>query len=161
MVFSHVLLLHAVLSIWHNPRFSHYSFLNAYIRNNSKHMTWLVLFFCRKCGYSGGQSDETINTEVPYHNRYGGKGGSSACAPGARPPVWQILTVYFWKIDSITRINFIVINMQCLQYVFYSLLSLQKHRVCVQSSDLKNKIIPRRYRAPRFLNFWIRHCVAQ
>ena len=29
--------------------------------------------------------------------------------------------------NSITRINFIVINMQCLQYVFYSLLSLQKH----------------------------------
>ena len=38
----------------------------------------------------------------------------------------------FGKFDSITRINFIVINMQCLQYVFYALLSLQKHRVCVK-----------------------------
>ena len=46
-----------------------------------------------------------------------------------------------------TLINFIVINMQCLQCVFYSLLSLQKHRVCVkraskQSPDLKNYNAP-------------------
>ena len=37
----------------------------------------------------------------------------------------------FGNFDFITRINFIVINMQCLQYVFYSLFSLQKHRVSV------------------------------
>ena len=38
----------------------------------------------------------------------------------------------FENYESITRTNFIEINMQCLQYLFYSLLSLQKHRVCVK-----------------------------
>ena len=50
--------------------------------------------------------------------------------------------------------------MQCLQYVFYLLISLQKHRVCVkghQNNLQTSKIIPRRDRAPRFLNFWIRY----
>ena len=51
--------------------------------------------------------------------------------------------------------------MQCSQYVFYSLLSLQKQRVCVkghQNNLQTSKIIPRRGRAPWFLNSWIRHC---
>ena len=36
------------------------------------------------------------------------------------------------NLDNITRINFILINMQRLQCVFYSLLSLIKHSVCVK-----------------------------
>ena len=74
------------------------------------------------------------------------KGGSSAGAPGARP----LSEIFYWCIfknfDFITRI----INMQCLQYVFYSLLSLQKHRVCVKGHQNlhTSKIKPRRVRAP-------------
>ena len=48
--------------------------------------------------------------------------------------------------DCITRINFIVINMLCLQCVFYSLVSLINYRVCVKGhhNDLQtSKIIPR------------------
>ena len=56
--------------------------------------------------------------------------------------------------DSITRINSIVINMQYTQYVFYSLLSLQKHRVCVNGHQNNLNAVPGP--RPRFLNFWIR-----
>ena len=59
----------------------------------------------------------------------------------------------FENLDSITRINFIVINTLCLQCVFYSLLSLIKQRLCVkehQNHLQTSKIIPRRERAPRF-----------
>ena len=69
----------------------------------------------------------------------------------------------FEKFDSITRIKSFVINMQCFQYVLYSLFSLQKHRVCVnghQNNLQTSKIIPRRDRAPRFFNSLIRHCLA-
>ena len=52
----------------------------------------------------------------------------------------------FGKLDSITRINFIVINMQCLQYVFYSLLPIQKHRV--RMKDIKTIFRPKNYTAP-------------
>ena len=65
----------------------------------------------------------------------------------------------FGNFYSITRINFFVIAMQCLQYVFYSLLSLQKHRVCMkghQNNLQTSKSIARRDHAPQFLNFWIR-----
>ena len=41
----------------------------------------------------------------------------------------------------------ILVNIQCLQYVFYSLLLLQKHRASKQTPDLK--ILPRRDHAPR------------
>ena len=64
----------------------------------------------------------------------------------------------FENFDSITHINFIVINTQCLQYVFYSLLLLQKHRICVkghQTTDLKNYTGP--WPRPLFLNSWIRY----
>ena len=73
-----------------------------------------------------------------------------------RPPPLLFKIFYeciFWNFNFTTRINFIVINMQCLLYVFYSLLSLQKHRVCVkghQNNFQTSKIIPRRDRAPRF-----------
>ena len=69
----------------------------------------------------------------------------------------------FEKFDSITRIKSFVLNMQCFQYVLYSLFSLQKHRVCVnghQNNLQTSKIIPRRDRAPRFFNSLIRHCLA-
>ena len=60
------------------------------------------------------------------------KGGSSTGAPGVRP-LFEICKGFnFENFDCRTRINFIVIKMQCLQCVFYSLLSLQKHRVCVK-----------------------------
>ena len=60
------------------------------------------------------------------------------------PPfeIFKGCTGIFENFNFITHINFIVINIQCLQYVFYSLLSLQKHRVS----------------PPRFLNSWIGHC---
>ena len=70
----------------------------------------------------------------------------------ARAPLFEI---FYWCIfgnfNSLLSINFIVINMQCLQYVFYSLLSLQEHRVCVkghQNNLQTSKTIPRRDRAP-------------
>ena len=84
-----------------------------------------------------------------------------APARRAHAPLFEI---FYWcnfgNFDSITHKNFIVINMQCLQNVFYSLLSLQKRRVCVKGhqNNLQNSnTIPHRDRAPRFLNFWIRH----
>ena len=84
-----------------------------------------------------------------------------APAHRARAPLFENFKgCIFENFESITRINFIVINMQCLQYVFYSLISLQKHRVCVkghQNNLQTSNIIHRRDRAPRFLNFWIRH----
>ena len=70
-----------------------------------------------------------------------------APAHRARAPRLKIFEIF----DSKTRINFIVINMQCLLFVPYSLLSLKKHRVCVkghQNNFQTTKIIPRRDRAP-------------
>ena len=69
---------------------------------------------------------------------------------GRAPPVWNFLKRCIY-----------VINLQCLQYVFYSLLSLQKHRVFVKGHQnnlqtSKVNVIPRRDSAPRFWNFWIR-----
>ena len=52
---------------------------------------------------------------------------------------------FFFNFDSITCINFIVINMLFLQCVFYSLLSLIKNRVCVKGHQnilQASKIIP-------------------
>ena len=68
------------------------------------------------------------------------------------PPFLKFLLVYVWKFWlHNTQFNFIVINMQCLQYVFYSLFSLQKHRVCLkgyQNNLQTSKTIPRRDRPP-------------
>ena len=72
--------------------------------------------------------------------------GSSASTLGACPPVWTLLRFYFWKCWQHNTHNFIVINKQCLQCAFYSLLSLQKHRVCVKGHQINlqtSKIIPR------------------
>ena len=72
------------------------------------------------------------------------KGGSSA---GRTPPCLKFFHgCIFGNFDFIICINFIVINMQCLQYVFYSLISLQKDRVYVkghQNNLQTSKIIPR------------------
>ena len=77
---------------------------------------------------------------------------------GRAPPVFDFYWCIFGNFNSITRINFIVISMQCLQYVFYSLLTLQKHRVCVKG-HIKRIFRPQKlYRAgtarsPRALKF--------
>ena len=58
------------------------------------------------------------------------------------------------------RIKFIVTNKQCKQGAFYSLLSLQKHRVCVKRHQLyfqTSKIIPPGT-APLLKNSWVRQC---
>ena len=46
-------------------------------------------------------------------------------------PLFEKKGCGFETVDCITRINLIVVNMQCLQYVFHSLLSLRKDRVYV------------------------------
>ena len=92
---------------------------------------------CQIIGYCYGslKSEEKINSDVH-------KGGSSAGAPGARHPVLNFHSCIFGNFNSITRINFIVNNMQCLQYVFYSILSLQQHRVCVMGHHFKKYTAP-------------------
>ena len=53
-----------------------------------------------------------------------------APAHQARAPLFEIFKGLILKIlDCRTRIDFILINMQCLQCVFCSLFSLQKQRV--------------------------------
>ena len=68
----------------------------------------------------------------------------------ARAPLFDnFYGCIFENFDSKTRINFIVSSMQCLQNLFYSLLSLQKHRVCVkghQNNHQTSNFIPRRDR---------------
>ena len=67
-----------------------------------------------------------------------------APAHRARAPPFEIFYgCIFGNFDSMTRTNLIVINIQCLQCVFYSVLSIQKH-ICIckgaskQSPGLKN-----------------------
>ena len=87
-----------------------------------------------------------------YHFRQNLPWSSSKADPAparrARAPLFEI---FYWCIfgnfNSITRINFIVINMQCLQYVFlFSTLSTKAKGMCEeaskQSSDLKNYTAP-------------------
>ena len=50
-------------------------------------------------------------------------------AKADQAPAHRACAPLFENVDSITCINFIVINMQCLQHVFHSLRALQKHRV--------------------------------
>ena len=50
----------------------------------------------------------------------------------------NFLRVYFWKI-WLHNTHKLVIDIQCLQCVFYSLLSLQKHRVSVKGHQNKLK----------------------
>ena len=69
----------------------------------------------------------------------------------------KFFKVFFFKFDCITRINLIVINMQCLQSVFFSLLSLQKHRVSVkghQNNLQAKKIYAPASKIPRSAAGW-------
>ena len=68
----------------------------------------------------------------------GGGGGGGAKAdpgPGHRAPAplfetfWGVSFCKFWRHNTYT---FIVVSMQCLLYLFYHQLSLQKHRICVK-----------------------------
>ena len=63
----------------------------------------------------------------------------------------------FFKFNCITSINLIVTNKQCLQCVFYSLLSLQKHRVVEKGiktiSRSKNLYAPT-YKIPGSATGW-------
>ena len=53
-----------------------------------------------------------------------------APAHWARASLFEIFKGFiFENFDCRTRINFFAINMQCLQCVFYFLLSLQKHKM--------------------------------
>ena len=76
--------------------------------------------------------------------RPGNKGGSSACAPSARPLFEMFLVFNFENFDCRTRIDFIVINMQCSQWVFVSTLTTKGKGKCKGASklfpDLKNYI---------------------
>ena len=69
------------------------------------------------------------------------------------PPLFELFKGFNFKIlGSRTHITFIVIIMQCLQCVFYPLLSLWKQRAYVkghQNNLQTSKIIPGRDRAPR------------
>ena len=75
-----------------------------------------------------------------------------APAHRARVPLFEIFHVFiFENFECRTRINFIVINMQCLQCVFYSLISLQKYMICEKGHQINiqtSRIIPRRDRPP-------------
>ena len=79
-----------------------------------------------------------------------------------------------WKVDpglahqAFVSVNFECIthitgvNMQCLHYAFYSVLSLKKHRVYVkglESNPQTPRILPHHDRSPGFENSWIRHCI--
>ena len=50
----------------------------------------------------------------------------------------------FENFYSITRINFIVINMQCLQYAFYSLLSLQNIQGICEGASKQSSCRPKK-----------------
>ena len=63
---------------------------------------------------------------------------------------------FFVHFDCITLINLNGNQVQCLQYVFHSLLSLQKHRVWVKGNQ-NNRHTTRILPCPRFWNFLIHH----
>lgn len=71
----------------------------------------------------------------------------------------------FLNLDSITRTYFIVVYMQCFQYVFHSLISLQnvgytRHVHGHQNNPMTPRIQPRsdRHSPTPVCNSWIRHC---
>ena len=68
-----------------------------------------------------------------------------------RAPRFEKKGVVFLNFNSVIRINLIVVNMHCLQYVLYSLFSLREGMVYVkghQNNRQIPKILPRRDRAP-------------
>ena len=64
---------------------------------------------------------------------------------GRAPPCLKLFKCVYWfeKLNPITHINFIVINIQFLRYVFYYLLSLQKQRGCVKGHQNNLNIGPK------------------
>ena len=59
----------------------------------------------------------------------------------------------FFNFDCVTRIYFIVVDKQCLQYVFYSIFSLKQHRVCVKGQQTPDpKILRTRPPILKFLD---------
>ena len=67
----------------------------------------------------------------------------------------------FVNFDFIKCIYFHCILHAMFTYVFYSLLSLQKHKVCLkehQNNLQTPRNIPHKGCAPRFCNSWIHHC---
>ena len=66
--------------------------------------------------------DNTFSTL--YHTKDHMKGGSKICAPGADPSFEKCFGF------STSTCTLIEVSIQLLQYVSYSLLSVQKHRVC-------------------------------
>ena len=65
---------------------------------------------------------------------------------GRAPPCLKLFKCVYWfeKLNPITHINFIVINIQFLRYVFYYLPSLQKQRGCVKGHQNNLNIGPKR-----------------
>ena len=53
---------------------------------------------------------------------WGIKGGSRTGAPGARPPFEKKMGLVFVNVHWIYANTLILVNMQCLQYVYFSLL---------------------------------------
>ena len=80
------------------------------------------------------------------------KGGSRTGAQGARPRFKNIVGFVFVNFDCITRkYTLIVVNMQCVQYIFYSLLYESIGGVNgQQNSPQTPKFLPRWDRAPGF-----------
>ena len=62
-------------------------------------------------------------------------GGSRTGVPDVGLPVWKCFGVCFWKFWLCNTHFFIIVYIHCLQYVFHSLLSLQKHRVGVKGAS--------------------------
>ena len=82
------------------------------------------------------------------------KGGSRTGAPEARPLFKNIVGFDFSNFEGITRKYFsCIIKLQYLQYLFYTLPLLQKHKLCVKwhlNKSQTTRILPRRYNAPGF-----------
>ena len=79
---------------------------------------------------------------------------------GRAPPCLKCFKIYFFKCLMCNTLKLYCIQLATEKLVYHYVLSLQKLRVCVKGhqSNLKTlKIIPRRNRALRFINSWIRH----
>ena len=63
-----------------------------------------------------------------------------------RAPRFEKKGVVFLNFNSVIRINLIVVNMHCLQYVLYSLFSLREGMVYVKGHQ-NNRQIPKIQRA--------------
>ena len=78
-----------------------------------------------------------------------------ACAPR----FWKSLGFVFGNFDCKTRIYFDFSQHTMFTIWFYSPLTTETYGMC--EGTLKQTILPRRDRVPRFLFSWIRHCILQ